>query len=136
MLVIPAILGYFLGQLACVGALLASALVTGMHKHPIALLPLTIAGLWIAGTVDFRDLSDGPMRIDADVNLIGIGGGIPPALSNGSDGPVWWIAAGAGAALLLLSFWPKIPNLRFTALLGLASLAITYASLAALDAMY
>lgn len=135
MLVIAAILAHYLGQIATVGALLACTLMAAIARHPVAVVPLAIAGLWIAGTVDFVDYFDGPMRIDAEANLLGTGRAPPSALS-GPSGPVWWIPTLAAVTLATLTQWPKLPNLRAAALAGLACLALTYAGYGALTAMY
>ncbi|WP_341861071.1 hypothetical protein [Gymnodinialimonas sp. 57CJ19] len=136
MLVIVALSAYFLGQLASVGTLFLAALFAGLSRHPVAIVPLSLAGLWIFGTVDFSNYADGPMRIDAEMNLVGAGAGLPPLLSNGSDGPAWWIAALSALTFAAFVFWPKLPHLRTAAVIGLVSLAVTYGGFAALGAMY
>lgn len=135
MLVLIALAAYFVGQVACVGALTLTTIITLTKRHPAALVPATLAGLWIAGTVDVVDYFDGPMRLDADANMLGTGRGVPSVLSGPSDGPVWWIPTAAAACMATFTLTPKIPNLRVAALIGLTSLTITYAGLGAINAM-
>lgn len=113
MLVILALISYIAGRVATICTLFLTALITARSHNPVTFVPIIIAGLWITGTVDFGDLTDGPIRMDANGILVGTGRGIPPALSNGSDGPAWWIATAAAACF-----------------------ATTYAGFAALSAMY
>ncbi|WP_044006563.1 hypothetical protein [Jannaschia sp. CCS1] len=136
MLVIIALIAYVVGQVATVATLFATALITATRRHPLTVVPLLLAGLWIGGTVDFADLSDGPMRMDANGIIVGTGGGVPRALSNGSDGPAWWIASAAFVCFAVFTLWPKLPYLRPISIIGLVTLAITYAGFAAINAMY
>ncbi|UWQ97069.1 hypothetical protein K3728_07575 [Rhodobacteraceae bacterium M385] len=136
MLVILALIAYIFGQYASIGALFLAALFAALSRHPVAIVPLSLAGLWVFGIVDFSSYADGPMRIDADLNLVGIGTGVPAVLSNGSDGPAWWIAALSALTFAAFVFWPKLPHLRTAAVIGLISLIITYSGFAALGVMY
>lgn len=140
MLVLFALAAFILGQVATVGTLLVTGALTAAAPikklRPTALVPLIIAGLWAAGTIDLVDMFDGPLRIDANANLLGIGRGLPPALSNGNGGPAWWIATAAGATFATALTLPKILKLRGPALFGSASLATTYAGSWSIVAMY
>lgn len=136
MLVILAIFAYYLGLYASFAALFLTGFITAQFRHPMAIVPLSLTVLWVLGSVDFRNYFDGPMRIDADMNLVGTGAGVPAVLSNGAGGPAWWIAALCALTFAVLLFWPKLPNLRTVSVIGLISLAVSLAGIAALAAMY
>lgn len=139
MLVILAIVAYFLGQVAAVGALALTAVLALSARNAAALLPLVLAGAWVAGTVDFVDLFDGPMRMQAvegQLELQGGGRGVVAFFSDGDGGPAWWIPTTSAACFALFTTWPKLPNMRPAAFIGLASIATCYAGLAALNWMY
>jgi hypothetical protein len=135
MLVIPAIVALYLGQIGSVASLFVATVMMLIARHPLAVLPAALAVLWTLGTVDFVDLVDGPMRIDADLNMLGTGRGVPPALSS-EIGPVWWNPTSAAICFAVFTRWPKVRNLRTVALIGLACLAVSYAGVGALHLMY
>ncbi len=108
-LILPFILAvFFIGQTVTVVCLLLCTIILANARHPALLLPLILAGLWIAGTFGFLTLVAEPTHTIAATPPMEFGPRLLTVLSDGDLGPVWWIKAMTGAGLAVFLRWPAV----------------------------
>ncbi len=127
-----------LSPLIVLALLMANATVALIARQIVlALILCALSALWAYATVDFSDYFDGPMRISPELELLGTGRGLPPALNaNGELMPIWWLVALAALAFAAAAWRATTRPHRLLAVAGLATIALSYAAIALLEAAY